>query len=222
MKILVVEDDRKISAFIAKGLEGEGYQVSQAGDGQAGLDLALKHSYDGAVVDVMLPRKDGLKLVEELRGKGQTMPVIFLSAKRSVDDRIKGLQKGGDDYLTKPFALPELAARLQAVLRRSQPHTPTSRLVLGDLTLDPQAHEAARQGRKLDLHPREFSLLEYLMRRSPQMATKTMILEQIWGYDFDPQTNVVDVLVCRLRNKLDKDFEPKRLQTLRGVGYVLK
>src|SRR5206468_2976168 len=177
---------------------------------------------DAAIVDVMLPKLDGLNLVQRLRKEGIRVPVIFLSAKASVDDRIKGLQAGGDDYLTKPFAFSELLARVQALIRRSTNAAEPTRLSVADLTLDLLTREVTRGGQKIELQAREFALLEYLMRHAGRVVTKTMILEHIWDYSFDPQTNVVDVLVCRLRNKVDKDFPKKLIHTMRGMGYVLK
>jgi two-component system OmpR family response regulator len=222
MRLLVVEDDPKIAAFVVKGLEQAGFAVDQAADGQDGLHLALGEAYDVAVVDIMLPRLDGLSLIEELRRQQINTPVIILSAKRSVADRVKGLQTGGDDYLVKPFSFSELLARVQALIRRAGGTAHPTRLVAGDLVLDLLSREVFRSDLKLDLQPREFVLLEYLMRQAGRPVSKTMILEHVWDYNFDPQTNVVDVLICRLRTKVDRDFEPKMIHTLRGVGYVLK
>jgi two-component system, OmpR family, response regulator len=222
MRILVIEDDKKIASFITKGLKQNSYAVDHASDGDAGLDLALYTPYDAVVVDIMLPQRDGLSLVQELRRQKINVPVLFLSAKSSVDDRIRGLQAGGDDYLVKPFAFSELLARVQALIRRST-HTiePTS-LTVGDLTLNLLTREVTRGGHKLELQAREFSLLEFLMRNAGKVVTKATILEHVWDYSFDPQTNVVDVVVCRLRNKVDRDFDRKMIHTLRGVGYALK
>ena len=222
MRILVVEDDEKIASFVVKGLKQAGFAVDHANNGEDGLHLASTAPYDAAVVDIMLPRLDGLALIEELRRRRIATPVIILSAKRSVDDRVKGLQVGGDDYLTKPFAFSELLARVQALLRRTTGSGEPTRLTVGDLTLDLIAREVTRGGQRLDLQPREFSLLEYLMRNAGRPVSKTLILEHVWDYAFDPQTNVVDVLVSRLRNKVDRDFPEKMIQTIRGVGYVLK
>ena len=174
------------------------------------------------IVDVMLPRLDGLALIDRIRARGVGTPVLILSARRTVDDRVKGLQAGGDDYLTKPFAFAELLARLQALIRRSTGQTEPARLSLGDLSLDLLSRRAERAGKPIDLRPREYGLLEYLLRNQGRVLTKTMILSHVWGYNFDPGTNVVDVLVSRLREKIDRDFDPKLLQTVRGVGYVLK
>lgn len=222
MRILVVEDDEKIASFVVKGLKQAGFAVDHANNGEDGLHLAATAPYDAAVVDIMLPRLDGLTLIEELRRRRIATPVIILSAKRAVDDRVKGLQVGGDDYLTKPFAFSELLARVQALLRRTTGSGEPTRLTIGDLTLDLLAREVTRGGQRLDLQPREFALLEYLMRNAGRPVSKTLILEHVWDYTFDPQTNVVDVLISRLRNKVDRDFPEKIIQTIRGVGYVLK
>ena len=221
MRVLVVEDDPKIASFVVKGLKQSGYAVDHAADGEAGLNLAETTNYDAAVIDIMLPKLDGLSLVQRLRAKGARLPMLFLSARASVDDRVKGLQSGGDDYLTKPFAFSELLARVQALIRRStQSGSEPTRLTVGDITLDLLSRDVIRAGQKVDLQPREFSLLEYLMRHPGRTVTKTMILEHVWDYSFDPQTNVVDVLVHRLRGKIDP--EKQRLHTIRGVGYVLR
>jgi two-component system OmpR family response regulator len=222
MRILVVEDDKKIASFVVKGLRQAGFTVDHADNGQTGLELALASTYDAAVMDVMLPKLDGLSVIEQLRQKKVPTPVIILSAKRSVDDRIKGLQSGGDDYLTKPFSFAELLARLRALIRRSTHESEPTRFAAGDLSLDLLTREVTRAGVKIDLQPREFALLEYLMRHSGQVVSKTMIIEQVWGYAYDPMTNIVDVLVSRLRNKIDRDFDAKLIQTYRGVGYALK
>ncbi len=222
MRVLLVEDDEKIAFFVTKGLEQAGFAVDHAADGETGLHLALTEPYDACVIDVMLPKRDGLSLIEEIRRQEINTPVIILSAKRSVDDRVKGLQTGSDDYLVKPFSFSELLARLQALIRRAGPPTLPTRLVAGNLHLDLLTREIFREDRKIDLQPREFALLEYLMRNTGRVVSKTMILEHVWDYSFDPQTNVVDVLVCRLRNKVDRNFAQKMIHTIRGVGYVLK
>lgn len=222
MRILLVEDDLKIATFVAKGLREAGYAVDHAENGVDGLHLALNEPYDAAVVDIMLPKLDGLSLIERVRRQGVNTPVIILSAKRSVDDRIRGLQTGGDDYLTKPFSFAELLARLQAILRRTSRTTEPTRLQVQNLSMDLLTREVTREGEKIELQPREFSLLEYLMRSAGRVVSKTMILEHVWDYSFDPQTNVVDVLVSRLRSKIDRNFEEKMIHTIRGVGYVLK
>ncbi len=222
MRILVVEDDEKIAAFLTTGLRQAGFAVDHAADGEEGFGLAATESYDVAVVDLMLPKRDGLALIEELHRRKVNTPVLILSAKRSVDDRVRGLQTGGDDYLTKPFAFAELLARVQALLRRASGATEPTRLTVGDLTVDLLTREVTRAGERIELQPREFSLLEYLMRNAGRVLSKTMILEHVWDYHFDPQTNVVDVLVSRLRSKVDKDHREKRIHTIRGVGYVLR
>jgi two-component system OmpR family response regulator len=222
MRVLVVEDDTKIAEFVMSGLKQAGFVVDHASDGEEGLHLALHESYDAAVIDIMLPGLDGLSLIEEMRRKTINTPVLILSAKRTVDDRVKGLQSGGDDYLTKPFAFSELLARVQALIRRSTGSTGTTFLKAGELSIDLLSRRVVREGTEIELQPKEFSLLEYFMRNSGRVLSKTLILEHIYDYNFDPQTNVVDVLVCRLRNKIDKDFETKLIHTIRGVGYVLK
>jgi two-component system OmpR family response regulator len=222
MRVLVVEDDPAIGSFVVRGLREAGYTVDEAADGDTGLELALREPYDTAIVDLMLPGRDGLSLIDELRRAGTTMPVLILTARRSVDDRVKGLETGGDDYLTKPFALPELLARVQALIRRSRQTPEATTLAFADLTLDRLTRRVERQGREIELRPREFSLLELLMRNAGRVVSKTMILSQVWGYSFDPGSNVVDVLVFRLREKIDRDFDPPLLHTIRGVGYVLK
>ena len=222
MRVLLVEDDRKTADFITRGLKEAGYAVDHAEDGEEGLLLASMNPYDAAIVDIMLPKIDGLTLIERMRAKRVNTPVLILSAKRSVEDRVKGLQKGGDDYLIKPFAFSELLARVQALIRRAHASPDPTTLSAGDLTLDLLKHEVTRGGRKIDLQPREFSLLEYLLRNKDRIVSKTMILEHVWDYNFDPQTNVVDVLVCRLRNKVDRDFPKKLIHTIRSVGYVIK
>lgn len=222
MRILVIEDDKKIASFIVKGLKQNGFAVDHATGGDDGLALALSTPYDAAVIDIMLPQRDGLSVVRELRQRKLNVPVIILSAKASVDDRVNGLQSGGDDYLVKPFSFSELVARIQALIRRATSASDPTSLTVGDLTLNLVTREVTRAGQSMELQAREFALLEYLMRHAGKYVSKAMILEHIFDYSFDPQTNVVDVLVCRLRNKVDRDFEPKMIQTLRGVGYVLK
>jgi two-component system, OmpR family, response regulator len=221
IRILIVEDDPAIASFVGKGLKEAGYEVESAGNAEQAL---AAFPVDAAVVDIMLPGMDGLAMIERLRQRGDATPILILSARRSVDDRVKGLKKGGDDYLTKPFSFAELLARLQALLRRSSAASTAAptRLGYADLSLDLVSRKVERAGRTIELQPREFALLEYLLRNPGQVLSKTMILERVWGYDFDPQTNVVDVLVHRLRNNIDRDFEPKLIQTLRGVGYILK
>jgi two-component system, OmpR family, response regulator len=220
MRILVVEDDRKIASFVVKGLKESGYAVDHSADGENGLIMAQTIAYDAAIVDLMLPKLDGLSLIQQLRARSKRMPVLILSAKASVDDRVKGLQAGGDDYLTKPFAFSELLARIQALIRRATQTSEPTRLTVGDLSMDLLTRQVERAGERIELQPREFALLEYLMRNAGRTVTKTMILEHIFDYSFDPQTNVVDVLVHRLRSKVDKDRA--MLHTIRGVGYVLR
>jgi DNA-binding response OmpR family regulator len=222
MRALVVEDDRKIGSFVKKALQQAGFAVDHVEDGETGLGLALSTTYDAAVIDIMLPRLDGLALVETLRVEKVTTPVLLLSAKRSVEDRVRGLQTGGDDYLTKPFALAELLARVHALIRRGGGGTEPTRLIVAEVVLDLLARKATRGEKRLDLQPRELSLLEYLMRNAGRPVSKMMILAHVWDYSFDPQTNVVDVLVCRLRNKVDRGFDVKLIHTIRGVGYVLQ
>jgi DNA-binding response OmpR family regulator len=222
VRVLIVEDDDTIASFVAKGLEEAGFAVDRAGDARAGLELAKAAPYDAAVVDVMLPGQNGLSLVEDLRRRGVKTPVLFLSARHTVDDRVRGLQAGGDDYLVKPFAFAELLARVQALLRRATGTAEPTRLILGDLAMDLLSREVRRGGRKIELRPKEWALLEYLMRQAGKVVSKTMILAHVYDYSFDPGTGVVDVLVHRLRERIDRDFEPKMLHTLRGIGYVLR
>ena len=222
MRILMVEDDEAIAGLLSRGLREAGFAVDHAVDGEAGLSAALERPYDAAIVDLMLPKRDGLSLIEELRRRRNTTPVLILSARRTVDDRVKGLQAGGDDYLTKPFAFAELLARVQALVRRATHVVEASTLSVDDLTLDLLTRRVVRGGHAIDLRPREFALLEFLMRNAGKVVSKTMILSHVWEYHFDPQTNVVDVLVSRLRDKIDRPFERKLVHTMRGVGYVLK
>jgi two-component system OmpR family response regulator len=222
MRALIVEDDLTIARFLVKGFKEAGFAVDHAADGEAGVHLASTEPYDVAIVDLMLPKLDGLTLIQRLREHGIRTPVIILSARHSVDDRVKGLETGGDDYLTKPFAFSELLARVQALLRRSSGAGETTRLVVGDLTMDLVTRRVTRAGRDIALRPREFALLEYLMRNAGRVVSKTMILSHVWDYSFDPGTNVVDVLVFRLRDRIDKGFERRMLHTVRGMGYVLR
>ena len=222
MRALLVEDDETISEFVARGLREAGFAVDCAADGEAGLDAALSQPYDVAVLDVMLPKRDGLSVIDELRRRGIATPVLIVSARRSVDDRVRGLQAGGDDYLTKPFAFAELLARVQALVRRATRAPESTTLTVDDLVLDLLSRRVTRDGVSIDLRPREFALLEYLMRNPGRVVSKTMILSHVWEYSFDPQTNIVDVLVSRLREKIDRPFEKKLLHTVRGVGYVLR
>jgi two-component system OmpR family response regulator len=222
MRVLVVEDDAKIASFVAKGLRQSGFAVDRAGDGETGLELVRSAPYDAVIVDIMLPKLDGLALIERMRAEGIRAPVLILSARREVDDKVRGFQTGGDDYLTKPFSFAELLARVQALIRRAGLGAPSTTLEAGGLSMDLARREVQRDGRRIELQPREYSLLEYLLRNAGTVVSKTMILEHVWDYHFDPQTNVVDVLVHRLRAKIDEGFEPKLLHTVRGVGYVLK
>ncbi len=222
MRILVVEDDKKIASFLEKGLHEAGFNVDVANDGLDGVSLALTEPYNAAIIDIMLPGLDGLSLIEKIRSRNIDFPVLILSARQSVDDRIEGLQRGGDDYMVKPFSFNELLARIQALLRRGQKSADASTLTVGELTLDPLTRQVERLGEKLELPAKEYALLELLMRNSGRVISKTSILERIYDYNFDPQTNVVDVLVCRLRNSVDKEFESKLIHTVRGMGYVLR
>ncbi len=222
MRALIVEDDATIAQFVAKGLEEAGFAVDPAADGPEGLRRALETPYDVAIVDVMLPGLDGLALVETLRRRGVRTPVLFLSARHTVDDRVKGLQAGGDDYLVKPFAFAELLARVQALVRRASGSAEPTRLQAGDLEMDLLTREVKRAGRRIELRPKEWALLEYLLRQAGRVVSKTMILAHVYDYSFDPGTNVVDVLVHRLREKIDAGFETKMLHTVRGSGYVLR
>ena len=222
MRLLLIEDDQKIASFVIKGFKAAGFAVDHAADGDAGLDMGLGESYDAIIVDLMLPKRDGLAVIEHLRRERITTPVIILSAKDSVDDRVKGLQTGSDDYLPKPFAFAELLARVQALMRRAAGTTDPQRLKVGDLTLDLITREVWRGARRVELQPLEYSLLAYLMRNAGRVVSKTMIMEQVWQYNFDPQTNVVEARICRLRDKIDKDCAQKMIHTVRGVGYVLR
>ncbi|HUC61552.1 MAG TPA: response regulator transcription factor [Alphaproteobacteria bacterium] len=222
MRILVIEDDADTADYLVKGLTESGYVVDHAADGREGLYLALGQGYDAMVVDRMLPGLDGLSIVQALRGQDKRTPVLILSALGQVDDRVKGLRAGGDDYLTKPYAFSELLARLEAILRRGSAEAAEPRLKVGDLEMDLLARSVKRAGKPIDLQPREFKLLEYLMRHAGQVVTRTMLLEGVWDYHFDPQTNVIDVHVSRLRQKIDRGFDRPLLHTVRGAGYTLK
>ena len=222
MRILLVEDDVKIASFVEKGLRAAGYAIDNATDGETGLRMALTEPYDAAIIDIMLPKVDGLSLINQMRQKKINTPVIILSAKDSVDDRVKGLQTGSDDYITKPFAFSELLARVQALIRRAGGVSEPTRLLVGNLSMNLLTREVIREERKIELQPIEFSLLEYLMRNAGRVVSKTMIMEHVWDYNFDPQTNVVEARISRLRDKIDRDFSQKLIHTMRGVGYVLK
>jgi len=222
MRILLVEDDEKIAAFVIKGLKAAGFAVDHAADGETGLHLALTEPYDTAIIDIMLPGIDGLQLIEHLRQKNKTTPVIIVSAKDSIDDRVRGLQTGSDDYLTKPFAFSELLARVQALIRRAGGIADPTRLSVGDLSMNLLTREVVRGDQTIELQPREFSLLEYLMRNAGKVVSKTMIMEHVWDYNFDPGTNIVEARIYRLRDKIDRGFGSRLIHTVRGVGYVLK
>ncbi|GBC60085.1 DNA-binding response regulator [Desulfonema ishimotonii] len=222
MRLLLIEDDRKIAAFILKGLKESGFATDHAEDGEDGLHMAVTEPYDAIIVDLMLPRLDGLKIIETLRDQDITTPVIILSAKRALDDRIRGLQTGGDDYLTKPFAFTELLVRVQALIRRASRISEPTFLKVGDLSVDLIAHEVVRGDRQIQLQPREFALLEFMMRNKGKVLSKTMIMEHVWDYNFDPKTNVVEARMCKLREKIDRGFDKKLIHTVYGVGYALK
>ena len=220
-QILLVEDDTRTADFIKSGLSEEGFSVRHAADGNSGLNYALADRFDAAIVDIMLPGLDGLSLVEQLRSSGSAMPVLFLSGRKTVEDRLSGFKAGGDDYLVKPFSFAELVARLHSLLRRSQPLSELSLLIVADLKLDLLSRKVFRGGREIDLQQREFSLLSYLLQHRGQVISKMMILKQVWEYNFDPQTNVVEACICRLREKIDIDPEKRLIHTVRGVGYVV-
>jgi two-component system OmpR family response regulator len=222
LRILLVEDDVRIVPLICKGLEDGGFSFECADNGEEGLRLALSQSYDAAVIDIMLPKVDGITLIEEMRKKNIKMPVIILSALGSVEDRVRGLEIGSDDYLTKPFAMSELLARLQALIRRTQKSAEPVVLTAGELSMDLVRHEVIRAGKHIALQPREYALLEYMMRNAETVISKAMIIKHVLKYDFDPQTNIVDVLVFRLRKKIDDDFDFKMIHTIRGFGHILK
>ena len=222
MRILIVEDDKQTARFIAKGLKQEGFAVDLASDGEQGLNLAVTESYDAAIIDIMLPKLDGLSLIDAMRRNGSEIPVIVLSAKSSIDDRIKGLQAGGDDYLVKPFAFSELVARIHALIRRATRTGEPATLSVSDLRIDLARRKVVRNDVEIDLQPKEFALLEYLMRNAGRVVSKTMVMEHVWDYNFDPQTTVVESRICRLRDKVDRPFGGNLIHTIRGVGYVLE
>ena len=222
MRLLVVEDDREAAAYLRKALREAGHVCEVAHDGESGLALALDGEFDVFVIDRMLPKRDGLSLVSELRKRGVRTPVLILSALGQVDDRVTGLRAGGDDYLAKPYAFSELLARIEALARRLAPQAADTVYKIGDLELDRLAHRVTRSGQEIVLQPREFRLLEYLMRHAGQVVTRTMLLENVWDYHFDPQTNVIDVHVSRLRSKIDKGFDRQLLHTVRGAGYMIR
>ena len=222
MRVLVIEDDRETAQFLQKSLKESGHSADLAGDGETGLSMAQEGGYDILIVDRMLPRLDGLSVVKELRSEGMRTPVLILSALGDVDDRVKGLRAGGDDYLTKPYAFSELLARIEALARRTSPEEGSTRFVVGDLVLDRLSHKVTRAGEAIMLQPREFRLLEYLMKHAGQVVTRTMLLENVWDYHFDPQTKVIDVHISRLRSKIDKNFGDPLLHTVRGAGYTIR
>lgn len=222
MKLLLIEDDVKIAAFIERGMKEAGFSVDVCHDGESGLEKALSVNYDAAVIDLMLPGLDGLSVISQMREQHIDSPVIILSAKQSVDDRIRGLQQGGDDYMVKPFSFSELLVRVQTLIRRVHKSAMPMQLAVGGIKMDLLRHEVLRNGEKVELPKREYALLEHFMRNPGIVISKTSILERVYDYSFDPQTNVVDVLVCRLRNRIDRDYEPKMIHTVRGAGYVLK
>ena len=222
MRILIVEDDRETAAYLAKALREAGHVPDHAADGALGAEMALAGDYDVLIVDRMLPKRDGLTVVEDLRKGGSDVPVLILSALGRVDDRVKGLRSGGDDYLAKPFAFSELLARIEVLARRRRAGEAEMSYRVGDLELDRLSHTVTRGGRQIPLQPREFRLLEYLMRHADKVVTRTMLLEHVWDYHFDPQTNVIDVHVSRLRSKIDRGFAPPLLHTVRGAGYMIR
>ncbi len=222
MRVLIIEDDVETALFLQKALKESGHTVDLAHDGDDGLAIARDGGHDVLIVDRMLPKQDGLSLVKTLRAEGVRTPVLFLSALGAVDDRVKGLKAGGDDYLTKPYAFTELLARIEALVRRVEPQEAQTRYQVGDLVIDRLAHRVTRAGEPVVLQPREYRLLEYMMRNAGQVVTRTMLLENVWDYHFDPQTNVIDVHVSRLRGKIDKGFDRPLLHTIRGAGYMLR
>jgi two-component system OmpR family response regulator len=222
MRILLIEDDSRTAAFIIKGLKQDGYTVEHAADGLNGLLRASMEDYDLLIIDIMLPKLDGLTVIEELRQKKIMTPIIVLSARSAVDDRIKGLQKGSDDYLVKPFAFSELLARIQALIRRTSAVAEPTALIVGDLRIELLNHKVFRGKDRIDIQPLEYALLEYLMRNAGRVVSKTMIMEHVWDYNFDPQTNVVEARICRLRDKIDRPYKTALIHTVRGFGYVLE
>jgi len=222
MRVLIIEDDHETASFLKKSLKENGHIANIANDGELGLQLARDENFDVLIVDRMLPKLDGLSAISTLRAEGDQTPVLILSALGDVDDRVTGLRAGGDDYLTKPYAYSELLARIEALARRSQPEESETRFVVGDLVLDRLSHKVTRSDETIVLQPREFRLLEYLMKNAGQVVTRTMLLESVWDYHFDPQTNVIDVHISRLRSKIDRNYEVPLLHTVRGAGYVIR
>ena len=222
MQILIIEDDIQTAQFIQKGLQESGFITDHAADGEAGLQQAINNQYDALVIDRMLPKLDGLSIIEQLRGQGFNVPILILSALGDVNQRVEGLKAGGDDYLIKPYAFSELLARLQSLLRRNQPNQEVNHLQVGDLKIDLLKRQVTRDNINIELQPKEFILLETLMRNVGEVITRTMLLEKVWDYNFDPQTNVIDVHISRIRAKIDKDFDVPLLKTVRGSGYILQ
>ncbi len=222
MKILLIEDDTKIAEFIIKGLKASGFSIDHERSGDLGFEIGLLNNYDTMVIDIMLPKLNGISLIKKLRKNDIDTPIIILSAKDKIDDRVKGLYAGADDYLTKPFAFSELLARIQALIRRASGVTAPTKLSCIDLTLDIHTRVVMRDGQKIELQPMEFSLLEYLLRSKGRVVSKTMIMEHVWNYNFDPMTNVVEARICKLRDKIDKGYKEKLIYTIRGAGYVLR
>lgn len=222
MKILLIEDDQVIADFIMKGMDQAGYMIDHQTNGRFGLQAALNQSYDIAIIDVMLPQMDGLSIIQQIRNRRINLPIVILSARRSVDDRIRGLQHGGDDYLIKPFSFGELLARVDALLRRASNVVEPSHLNFDDLSMDLLGRTVTRGEKRIDLQPKEFSLLEYLLRNQGRVVSKTMMIERVWNYNFDPGTNVVEARISKLREKIDKGFDKPLIHTVRGLGYVLK
>ena len=221
MHVLLIEDDYEAASYLLKALKESGHSTAHAGDGEKGLELAREGGHDVLIVDRMLPKRNGLSIIETLREEENRTPVLILSALGEVDDRVKGLRAGGDDYLTKPYAFSELLARIEALARRGQPEEAETKYVVGDLVLDRLSHKVTRAGETIQLQPREFRLLEFLMKHAGQVVTRTMLLEKVWDYHFDPQTNVIDVHISRLRTKIDKNYDNPLLHTVRGAGYMV-
>ncbi|MDX2264619.1 MAG: response regulator transcription factor [Hyphomicrobiales bacterium] len=221
MRVLIIEDDEKTAGYLAKALRENGHAADVAHDGEAGVDLGAAGGYDVMIVDRMLPRLNGLDVIARLRDAGAKTPALILSALGTVDDKVQGLKAGGDDYLAKPFAISELIARVEALGRRAAPEEAASRYCVGDLVLDRLTHKVTRRGEPIPLQPREYRLLEYLMKHAGQVVTRTMLLENVWDYHFDPQTNVIDVHISRLRAKIDKQYDTPLLHTIRGAGYMI-
>jgi two-component system OmpR family response regulator len=222
MRILIVEDDEKSASYLVRALKEAGHVAELVTDGETGLELAISETYDVLIIDRMLPVREGLSIVAELRRQGKKVPVLVVSALDKVDDRVRGLRAGGDDYLTKPYAMSELIARIEALARRSAPGEAETRYIVGDLVLDRLSHKVTRAGEPIVLQPREYRLLEYLMKHAGQVVTRTMLLENVWDYHFDPQTNVIDVHISRLRAKIDKTYDKPLLHTIRGAGYMVR